>query len=272
MTSVGRVVSFAAAAGLLAVSASAADGVLLVQKVTINGGAPQTHQIQIEAHRMRVETAGSAGASQVFVFDGTREVMLMIDDAKKTYSEITKADVDALSGQMAGAMSQMQEMIKNMPPEQRAKMEAAMKGRGLPGAAPATAASKVQYKKTGTDTVGKWTCDKYEGYTDGKKTQDLCTVDPKALGFNVTDFAVTKDLQAFFQKLMPANASEVFHIGTMEEQGFSGVPVRSTMTTASGSVTSEITDVHHQAFTDATFQAPAGYQKQASPFGGRGRR
>ena len=266
MTSVGRVVSFAAAAGLLAVPALAADGVLLVQKVTINGGAPQTHQIQIEAHRMRVESAANRGGSQVFIFDGTREVMLMIDDANKTYTEISKAELDV-------ATNQVQEMTKNLPPEQRARIEALMKGHAMPGAAAAAPAPKVQFKKTGTDTVGKWTCDKYEGYTDGKKTQDLCTVDPKTLGFSVSDFAVTKDLAAFFQKLpMVGNTAEVFHIGTAEEQGFSGVPVRSVSTTASGSVTQEITDVHRQAFPDATFQAPAGYQKQASPLGGRGRR
>ena len=59
MTAIGRLVWGAAAWGLLAGPATAADGVLIVQKVS-TGGAPTTHQIQIEPHRMRAETAGRA--------------------------------------------------------------------------------------------------------------------------------------------------------------------------------------------------------------------
>jgi hypothetical protein len=157
-----------------------------------------------------------------------------------------------------------------MPPEQRARVEAMMSGRGMTAGA---AAPKVQYRKVGTDTVGKWTCDKYEGTTNGQKTTEICTVDPKVLGFTEADFAVTKELASFFQKLMPANASQMFHIGTPEEQGFSGVPVRSVTTVGGQTVTSEITDVKRQAFPDTMFQAPSGYAKQDMPFGrGRGRR
>jgi len=262
-----------AAACLVTTQAWAADGVLLVQKVTVGGGAPQTQQVQIEAHRMRAEMGGMRGAgNQAVIFDGTRQVMLIIDDAGKTYSEMSKGDVDALGGQMAGAMAQMQEAMKNMPPEQRAQIEAAMKGRGMPaGRAGGAAAPKVEYKKVGTDTVGKWTCDKYEGYANGQKTSELCTVDPKALGFTAADFAITKDFTAFFEKMPGMGSRQLFHIGTPEEQGFSGVPVRTVTTAGTQTVTSEITDVKRQSFPDSLFQAPAGYAKQDSPFG-RGRR
>ena len=267
MKSIGMRGSLAVGACLVAAQAWAADGVVLVQKVTTGGGAAMTHQIDIDAHRMRAESGGGPAGPRVFIFDGTRQVMLMVNEANKTYSEITKADVDALSGQMSAAMSQMQEAMKNMPPEQRARMEGMMRGRmGGPAAA-----AKPTYKKTGTGTVGKWTCDKYEGYTNGQKTVDLCTVDPKVLGLSATDFAVTKDFAEFFGKLIPSGAAQAFHIGSAEEQGFSGVPVQSIVTSNGQTVTSEITDVHRQAFTDATFQPPAGFQKTESPFG-RGRR
>lgn len=272
MIPIARTLSAAAVLGLLAGPVPAADGVLISQKISSNSGTTSTHQVQIEPHRMRMEMAGGArGGTQVFVFDGTREVMLMIDDAHKTYSEITKADLDAVGAQMSSAMSQMQEAMKNMPPEQRAQVEAMMRGRGMAARGAVAAAAKPVYKPAGTDTVGKWRCDKYDGYTDGQKTSEICTVDPKVLGFSAADFAVTKDLAAFFQKLMPANVSQMFRVGTPEETGFSGVPVRSVTTIGSQTITSEITDVHRQAFPDSTFQVPAGYQKQDSPFG-RGRR
>jgi hypothetical protein len=269
------VLTLAGAVCLLAAPAFAADGVLIVQKMTMGTAPAQTQQIQIEPRRMRMEAAGTRGGGpQVVVFDGTRDVLLMIDDASKSYSEMSKADLDALSSQISGAMAQMQDAMKNMPPEQRAQIEAAMRGRGMGGASAGTgaaAAPKVQYKKTGTDTVGKWTCDKYEGYTNGQKTSEVCTVDPKVLGFTAADFAVTKDLSAFFQKLMPGMASRAFRIGSPEDQGFSGVPVRTVTTVGTQTVTQEITDVRRESFADAIFQAPAGYKKQDSPFG-RGRR
>ena len=271
MRSIGRMIPLAAAACLMAGQAWAADGLVLVQSVTTGGGAAMTHQIDIDAHRMRTESGGGPAGSQVFIFDGTRQVMIMVNEGNKTYSEINKADLDALSGQMSAAMSQMQEAMKNMPPEQRARMEAIMKGRM--GGAGAAAPAKPVYRKVGTDKVGKWACDKYEGTTNGQKTSELCTVDPKVLGLNTADFAVTREFAEFFAKLIPAGAAQAFRVGSAEDQGFSGVPVRSVFyNNGQPMITSEITDIHHQAFTDATFQPPAGFQKTDSPFAGRGRR
>jgi hypothetical protein len=261
MKSIVRTVCLAGAACLTVPPVWAADGILLVQKVTVGGGTAMTHQIQIEPHRMRMETGGGAGGGQTIIFDGSSQVMYIVNDGNKTYSEINKADMDALSSQMTAAMAQM-------PPEARARMEAMMRGRG--GAGMGTA-SKTEYKKTGTGTAGKWTCDKYEGYQNGQKTIDMCTVDPKVLGFGLQDFGVAKDFAEFFQKVMPGNTSQMFTVGNGEAQGYSGVPVQSTVTTNGQTFTSEITDVKKQAFPDSTFQPPAGYAKQPSPFG-RGRR
>jgi hypothetical protein len=244
----------------MAASAGAADGVLIVQKVTPAGGTATTHQIQIDQHRMRADIGGAMSAGQTVIFDGTKQVMYIVNDTNKTYNEITKADMDAVSAQMNAAMAQV-------PPEMRKKMEDAMRGRG----AAMGGGSKIEYRKTGTGTVGKWTCDKYEGYQDGQKTIDMCTVDPKVLGFGLQDFAVSKDF-AEFAKAMPGNI-QAFTIGTGDPQGFSGVPVQSVMTVAGKTITTEMTDVKRQSFADSVFQPPAGYTQQASPFGAmRGRR
>lgn len=243
---------------LLARTLLAADGVLIVEKTT-TGGATKTNQVQIEKTRMRVEAAGPTGGSQVFVFDGSAQVMRMIDSDKKTYTEMTKVDVDRLGAQMAGAMAQIQEQLKNLPPAQRAQMEAMMKGRGMV----LDAATKTEYRKVGVDKVGAWTCDKYEGYQSGQKTSELCTVDPKTLGFTVADFQVTQQLAEFFQKLMPQNADQMFSLGKSDAQGFSGVPVRRTYSVLGRQSVSELTEVSRQTFADSIFTVPAGFQKQA---------
>jgi hypothetical protein len=213
---------------------------------------------------MRAESIGASGEKQAFVFDATKQTMWVINYDKKTYNEMTKAELDRVAGQMADVMAKMQEQLKDLPPAQRAQMEALMQGRGaaLPGLA--AAAPKTEYRKTGTDKVGQWACDKYEGYQNNQKIAELCTVDPKALGFTAADFEVSRQLAEFFQKMMPQNAENMFRLGAPEQQGFSGLPVRRVSLGQRQSVT-EVTNATRQTFPDSVFELPAGFQKQAFP-------
>lgn len=242
----------------------AADGILIVQKET-TGGKTQTHQVQIERTRMRAESTGPDGGQQVFVFDGPAQVMRVIDYAKKTYLEMTRADADRLGAQISGAMAQMEEQMKSLPPAQRAQMEALMKKGGLAMAAVAT----TEYKRVGSDKAGKWSCDKYDGYQNGQKTSEVCAVDPKALGFTDAEFQVTQQLGEFMQKLMPRNADQLFSLGQSGAQGYNGVPVRRTYSILGRQTVSELTEVSRRTFADSSYAVPAGFEKQ--PFGMPGR-
>jgi hypothetical protein len=267
MPGMKTLVSLGCALLVTAGTAQAASGILIVQKTT-SGGAVKTHQIQIEPTRMRAESVGPNGGTSALVFDGDKQVLYMIDVDKKTYSEMTKADVDKLATQLSGAMAMLQQQMANLSPEQRAQTEAMMKGRGLASAA---AAPKPHYRKAGTDVVGKWKCDKYERYEGEEKTSQICTVDPKTLGFSASDFAVTRQLADFFSKIMPQNARQIFSIGTGEDQGFSGVPIRSVVTIGGEQTTSELAEITRQNFAESTFAVPPGFQKREF-LGGRGRR
>ena len=145
----GFVLSAALAA---ATSVWAAEGVQLSQRTT-SGTNQQTSQIQIENNRIRAEMTGGSTGRMAVIFDAGKQVVDILNIDRKTYSELTKAQVDQLGGAVQDMMSQMQSAMANLPPEQRAQMEAAMRGRGMGAAAPA----KREYKKTGTDRVGKWT-------------------------------------------------------------------------------------------------------------------
>jgi hypothetical protein len=246
--------------------AAGADGVLIVSRVT-TGSDTTTNQVQMDKNRMRAEVKGAAGANQVVVFDGTKQVMVIIDAQKKTYNEITKADMDKLGAQMNDAMAQMQAQLASMPPAQRAQIEQMMKGRMGGAGAPAV---KTEYKKTGTDKVGRWTCDKYEGSQNGQKTTDICTVEPSALGLAAGDFDVARQMSEFFKKLLPAAGDQIVSFGRPEEQGYSGVPVRSTSIIAGKQMTTEITEVTHQPMPDSVFAVPDGFKK-VDFMGGRGR-
>jgi len=235
----------------------ASAGVLIVEKTTTGGGPTQTHQVMIEKDSMRVEHDTPSGDKGTVLFDGTKQVIRLVNHDKKTYTEMTKADVDAMSQRMEGVMAQMQEHMKHMPPEQRARMEEMMKGRM------AAAPVKITYRKVGSDTVGAWTCDRYDGYQDGQKVAELCTVDPTVLGFVPEDFEVSKKLGEFFRRLMPQNADNVFRLGNAEDQGFSGVPVKRVFTVGQRQTVTELTRVTREPFPASTFAVPEGFQRQA---------
>ena len=60
---------------------------------------------------MRAESTDPRGEKTVVIFDGTRQVLTMIDTEKKTYTEMTKEDAEKLGAQMSGMMAQIQKQI-----------------------------------------------------------------------------------------------------------------------------------------------------------------
>jgi hypothetical protein len=242
--------------------AAAAQGMLVIQRVT-TGTNVVTSQMQIEPTRMRTDIAvGPAGGRQVAIFDGAKQVMYLVDEARKTYTELTKADVDRMGEMVKNAMA-------SMPPEQRAQMEAMMRGRGIPSMA---AAAKPEYRRNGTDKVGNWTCDKYDGYVNGQKTSEVCTVNPTALGAGAADFDVTRQFGEFFSGVMPDMSSSVTTLGSAGSQGFAGFPVKTVTTIAGQTVTMEVITAGRTTFPDSLFEVPAGFTKQVMPaMGGAGR-
>ena len=229
-----------------------ADGIFITQRVT-SGGAPFTVRVQIEATRMRTEMAGPDGPLNVMIFDGGKQVLYIVDPARKTYMEMTKADVDRLSAQMQKGMAQMQAQLEKLPPAQRAQMEAMMKG--------------VQHTRTGSDTVGRWTCDKYDLTMNGQKIGETCSVNLATLGFGATDFGVMGQMGAFYSAMAPQMAGQLPGPGGIDPGG-SDFPVKTIMMVPGGTVTTEVIEAGRQTFSDSLFAVPAGFTKQdlGAPF------
>ena len=237
--------------------AQAADGILIAQRVT-SGGAPITVRTLIEATRMRTEMASPNGVMNVTIFDGGKQVLYIVDPAGKTYTEMTKADVDRLSAQMQGSMAQMKAQLEKLPPAQRAQMEAMMKG--------------VQHTRTGSDTVGRWTCDKYDLTQGGQKIGEVCSVTLATLGFGATDFDVMRQMGAFYSGMAALMPTQLTGASGIDQQGSSDFPVKTVMTVpGGGTVTTEVVEADRQTFPDSLFAVPAGFTKQdVGVLGGRG--
>ena len=256
-------------------AAARAQGVLISSKVTIGTGAPTTQEMQIDRNRMRAEMADPSSGKTIMIFDGARQVMQIVSVDKKTYLEMTKATVEQMAGQLSGMMAQMEAAMANMPPAQRAQIEAMMRGRGgagMPGGmAGMMAPARPEYRKTGTDRVGTWACEKYEGTANGQKVSDVCTVDPGALGLAPADMTVLTQIADFIKSLTSMIPGAATGMVGITGQGFPGIPIRTITTVGGTTTTTEITNVSRQTFPDSLFQVPAGFTKQAMPtMGGRG--
>jgi hypothetical protein len=138
-----------------------------------------------------------------------------------------------------------------------------MRGRGMGNMA---APMKIEYRKTGTDRVGQWTCDTYEGTQNGQKVSEICTVSPSAVGLTAGDIQTMQHLSDFFKKMVPTGGMMV-EVGVPENQGFNGVPIRTKVTIGDKTLTTEIVGFSRQNIADSAFQVPAGFQKQNFPMG-----
>ncbi len=236
-------------------AAQAAEGILITQRVT-TGGAPVTVQVQIEATRMRTDMAGPGGGN-VMIFDGGKQVVYIVDAARKTYMEITKADVERMSAQLQAAMAQMQAQLEKLPPAQRAQMEALMKGGG--------GAAGVQVTRTGSDTVGRWTCNKHDLTLNGQKIGETCSVNPATLGFGAADFAVMNQLGAFYSGMAPQLAGLLPGVSAIDQPGSSDFPLKTVMMGPGLTTTTEVVEAVRQTFPDSLFAVPAGFAKQDLP-------
>ena len=250
------------AAILLAAQLHAADGVVITETTTV-GGKTRTTRMQVTRDHVRTEIASASGDNEVVIFDATTQVMWMVNYDKKTYTEMTKAEADKMGAQMGDANAKVQEMLKSLPPEQRAQMEQMMKGRGasFPSAQP----QRIEYKRAGADKVGKWACAKYEGFRETQKASELCTVDVKDLGISATDLDAARQMSEFFGKMRPQNAESLPAVGT-DGQGFIGFPVRRVTTTGNVQSVTEVSDVSRQNLPDSAFALPSDFKKVASPF------
>jgi hypothetical protein len=215
--------------------------------------------MRLEATRMRTEIADPNGVMNVTIFDGGKQVLYIVDPARTTYMELTKADVDRLSVQMQGALAQMQLQLEKLPPAQRAQMEAmTMKG--------------VQLTPIGSDTVGRWTCDKYDLTVNGQKIGERCTVNGTALGFGATDFDVMLQMGAFYSAMASLGPGPLPGVSGIDPGGGADFPVKTVLIVPGGTVTTELIEAHRQTFSDSLFAVPAGFTKQdiIGALGGRG--
>jgi len=223
----------------------------------------------IEKDRLRMEMPGEE-ENQTIIFRGDKNVFWVINNEKKSYFEMTQDDIAKLKAQMDNMQKMMKEQMKNMPEEQRKMMEDMM-----PTNMSTEKIEKPVYtKKAGGIKVGNWSTTHYEGTKQGKKSDDLWTVDWSEVGFKRGDFAVMTKMADFFSALSQ-EATDFMKIGSEDwekEMGISGMPVR-WVDYLEGGGTNEgsIKEISQKNLESSLFELPAGFKKDQSPWDKQGK-
>lgn len=220
--------------------------------------------IYIEKDRLRMEAAGE-DQKQIIIFRGDKNVFWTINPDKKSYFEMTQADIQKMKVQMDKTRQMMMEQMKNMPEEQRKMMEEMM-----PSNMGSSETVKTTYtKKSSGVKVGKWNCTHFIGLKKGEKSEEIWVADWGQIGVAKSDLDVLNKMGEFF-KALSQESSDFFEFGTEEWEnqiGMSGAPMRSVhYLNGKKSGQSEVADVIKQDLNSSLFELPAGYSKEDSPF------
>ncbi|HLP40201.1 MAG TPA: hypothetical protein VK465_01730, partial [Fibrobacteria bacterium] len=180
-------------AALLPFSARAGMVVSGEVKYLDGSASPFSWTLSSEKDRVRIQSSNAQGT--LLIYRGDKGLLWIVNEKEKTYSEMTRQDIENMAKKMNDAMKQMHEQMASLPPDQRAMMEKMM------GSMPGMKGPKqIRFKKIGAGKVGAWACDKHEVLGDGKKMLEACQASPKALGIDENDVNAMRDLAKPFEQ------------------------------------------------------------------------
>jgi hypothetical protein len=249
-----------AAALLAAAIPAAADDLTIVSKTTRDGAAPTTVTSYLSTDHAR----SSAGNGQEAIIDFRTGQITMVDNNKKEYFVITRADMDQMKARMQQAMNspemqRAQEQMKNLPPEVQKRMQ------GMMGAV-----ASVDVHKTGTSRkIAGYSCDDWS-MTMGQfsKTEQCLTTElplPPAAWASYKEFA--DSMQGMMASMGPMAKGIADMQAKMKEMR--GYPLAATTTAGmmgrSITTSTEVVEVKKGAVPASAWEVPAGYRKVDNP-------
>ena len=215
----------------------------------------------LQGKRIRTETEG-----RTWVLDFEKGLLITINAAEKTYTEMSLSDLKEAQKQamewMKNLRAQMEEKMKTMTPEARAAMQkkldslpAGTFGEEKPG--------KITVKATGKkETINGFACNEYEVYEDG----DLTTQYWLAPSVSTKAFdAYQKELSEWLEGMGPLGANRLREWEHIRDKGF---PIKVTRVNPSANKLSfdrEILGVEEKSLDKALFQPPKDYKRTESP-------
>jgi hypothetical protein len=261
-----RRISFTAGLACLTLTAAPARAALTI--VYLSGpAASSSSTMYVDGGHMRVDNPERAERETTVLIDAPGKRFVMLDDKNKTYTEITEEDRKRISAQMQAMRAQMQERMKNMPPEQREKIEARMQE--MMGQAGTQKPHEWTFKAMGKKkTVNGFACEMYQVSEDGKPSEEDC-ISPWSAGVvKKDDFeAIAKFAREMVEELgqgrMHGGGEGIF--GRLDKAP--GIPITRVPIDSSGQrgEESQVKSIKRGSVSSSLFAIPAGFTKKDLP-------
>ncbi len=192
-----------------------------------------------------------ADGSRITILRLDKETMYNLRPAKKTYTEMTFAEMKALMGNARTSIAEMmKKRLASMPPEQRKKLEdqlAAMNSHAAPSEPTYETSSTGEHK-----SISGYDCEKYVVKRNGKPYQTVWAT-RQINGFE----AIRHDFEDWTNKVASAVGTKATALQWYK--GINGFPIQ----TESEGYVNTVTKVERTAVPSSEFEVPAGYKKVA---------
>lgn len=226
------------------------------------GKEARKNTLWIEKDRVRAETEGSG-----FIFRGDKQLLWVLQEKDGRYIEMTKEQVQKMGAQVSDAMAQMQEQLKDLPPEQRKMVEQMMAGKIQAGGEQKNPEPRT-FKKTGkSETINGYPCVSYDAARGEKRDQELWVTDWKKIDLTAADLKGLADMGAFMKDMMGPMAKQMEngfiqnYSETDKGDGIPGVPVRTITFSQRGDTIMEMKKIARASIPADRFDLPAGLKK-----------
>jgi uncharacterized protein DUF4412 len=235
-----------------------AQDLTIVSKVTRDGGPPETATSYLSADHVRM----SHGSGKEFIIDLKAGQMASLDGKAKTYFVITLKDLDDFAAKMqermnSPEMKKARESLKELPPEDRKRLEAAMD-------------MNVDVHKSGSSRrIAGYACENWTVNIGQLSRSEQCvTAD---LQFPMQAWEMYRHFSETMQSLMSTMGPAAANTSRMVEQfkKMKGYPLANTTTVeimGNRSVTvSEVVEIKKSAIPASAWDIPADYTKVDNP-------
>jgi hypothetical protein len=241
---------------------------------------PQTQSSQVISDGRQLAMGimrGRTNSDGGMIYRGGRREMLLVNHRDQSYMVFDRETIEQLTGQLNQAMGQMQETLKNVPPDQRALMEQTMKDR-MPAQQAAQRSPDVVRRTNDRNTVFGYAAVRYEVWRGGRTVRELWVTDWRNIEGGQEVAALFVEMGGFLEEMTssipgsgasPAGGLQNSIFTVMNE--IDGFPVGVRDYREDGTIESEsaLRSARLQRLDPSAFEPPAGYRRQEMLGGGR---
>ena len=195
---------------------------------------------------------GDGSSISILRFD--RETIYHLDPEKKTYTEITFAEMKAM---VEGAHSMGEEMMAkrmaSLPPDQQAKMKEMMKKLSPTSGATHEVVSTGEHK-----TINGYLCEKYIVKTNGKESE-IVWASKQVAGYE----AMKRDMEGFLDRMSGIMGRKEALGGWFRQ--IDGFPIE----TDSHGTVHTVTKIDRRSIPASEFEVPEGYTREKNHMPGK---